>query len=158
MTARMPTYQEVRRVARVARRQSRSIITQTVADAADRAYQARWRSVVELVAQVADVDLDDVVVARVVVSPDAVEDGALGEDPARLLEQHHQEVELARSQVDRPAAAADLAGLGVQLEVGEPQRPPDLDRAPSQDRAHPRDQLLEMERLDQAGVGPRLEA
>src|SRR5690349_1932610 len=111
MTARMPTYQAVSRVASVARRQSRSIIAQTVADAADRADQPGRRPIVELVAQVADVDLDDVVVARVVVAPDPVEDRALREDAARLLDQHHQEVELARRQVDRAAAAADLARL-----------------------------------------------
>src|SRR4051794_34695078 len=74
-----PTYQAVRRVVRLKRRQPRLVIAQCVTGAAHVTDQALGATVTQLVAQVPDVDLDDVVVAAEVVAPDAFDDLLLGE-------------------------------------------------------------------------------
>ena len=74
---------------------------------------------VDLLAQVADVGLDDVGIAVEVVVPHVVEDLALGQDPAGVLEQVPQQVELGGRQLDERALAPDLVGLVVHLEVRE---------------------------------------
>src|ERR1019366_7630388 len=69
-----------------------------VADSAHRANEAR---VAELLAQVADVDVDDVVVAEPAWSPDALEQLPAAEHQPRLLGERLEQVELELRQLDR---------------------------------------------------------
>src|SRR6516162_10259909 len=62
------------------RRRCRSRIAQPVAGAADRLHQRRFVRLVDLAAQRADVHLDHVVVRRVALAPDVVEQLLLGDD------------------------------------------------------------------------------
>src|SRR6266498_4448415 len=71
---------------------------QHVADAPDGVDQRRAVAV-DLAAQVADVGLDDIVVAAEVVAPDVVEDLRLGQHPARVQNQVAQQLVLGRAQV-----------------------------------------------------------
>ena len=84
---------------------------------------------VELVAQVADVDLDDVRVALEVVVPDVVEDVALRHDLALAAQQVLEQRELARRQVDSAPAPPrgrrvepEVAGLEHGRPLGAPRR------------------------------------
>ena len=55
-------------------------------------------------------------------------------------------------------ADADLAPRGVDEDLADPQRPGAPAVAAAQDRAHPRDHLLDVERLDDVVVGAAVEA
>src|SRR5690606_19842064 len=106
-------------------------------------------AVVELAAQPADAGLDDRLAAGEVVLPDVVEDLPLGQHPAGVEQQVPQQRELGGGEVDRDAAAPDLPGVLVELQVGERQPRP-LPRAgagAAQDGADARVQLLQAERL-----------
>ena len=107
-------------------------------------------SAIQLLAQVADVGLDDVRVTVEVVAPDVVEDLRLGEHQARVLHEVAQQVELGRGEPQGLTGAPDLVRVDDHLEVRELQpalvavREPDR---PAQDRVHPGDDLGEGERL-----------
>jgi len=108
-------------------------------------------------AQVADVDGQGVGGGAEVVAPDALEDRPALEHLARVAQEQLEQEELGLGQVDRPVAAADVARHGVEHEVGEAELLVGrLD--PSQQRAQPRLQLAQRERLDQVVVGARVEA
>ena len=71
-------------------------------------------------------------------------------------QQQFEQVRLARGELDRPAAALDGAGAGVEGEVGiraHIGRP-----GPAQEGAHARGQLDDRERLHEVVVGARVEA
>ncbi len=53
---------------------------------------------------------------------------------------------------------SDFVRVGVQRQVADAQRRRSARRAAAQQRAHPREQLLALERLDQVVVGARVEA
>ena len=74
----------------------------------------------ELAAQVADVDLEDVGVAAEVVVPHPLQDGRAGQDLARVLQEQGQQVELLAGQRDGPLAP-DLVGGAVHAQVAEAQ-------------------------------------
>src|SRR5262249_5888287 len=108
----------------------------------------RWAGGVELLAQVADVGLDDVRVAAEVVAPDVLEDLSLRQDTTRVQHEETEEVELGRGELDPALAAEDLVAALVEHEVGElEQVPRQLARGATQDRLHARDDLGEAERL-----------
>src|SRR5216683_4024347 len=89
---------------------------QHVADAADRVDQ-RLAAGVDLLAQVADVQLDDMGLAAEVVVPDPVQDLRLGQHPARVALEIPEQLELGSGEVDKLAAPADLAGILVHGQV-----------------------------------------
>ena len=62
----------------------------------------------ELVAELADVDVDVAVLALVRLPPDGAQQLALGDDPTLLAEEDSQQLELARGEVDGPVADPDL--------------------------------------------------
>ena len=105
---------------------------------------------VDLLTQVADVQLDDVGLATEVVVPDAVQDLCLAQYPARVAHQEAQQLELGGGQVDQLPAAANLAGVLVHRQVGDGQlggcivvAHPGATQHPPQTGQH----LLEAERL-----------
>ena len=66
--------------------------------------------------------LDDARLAAEVVVPDVVEDLGLGQDAVRVEHEVTQQLELGRRHLDDAAAAADLVGVVVELEVVEGER------------------------------------
>src|SRR5437868_9844111 len=74
---------------------------------------------VDLLAQVGDVELDDVGLAAEVVVPDPVEDLGLAQHPARVAHQEAQQLELGRRQHDVLTAPAYLVAVLVELEVAD---------------------------------------
>ena len=109
----------------------------------------RRPELLELLAQIAHVGLDDVAVAAEVVVPDVVEDLRLGQHVARVEHEVAQQVELGRGQVDRVAAAPHLVRALVELEIGEAQDAVVLGlvAGPPQDGVHAGDHLGQGERL-----------
>src|SRR5262249_54305767 len=116
---------------------------QRVADAAHRADELPV-FVADLVAQAADVDLDDVRIGDVVVTPDAVEERLAGEDLTGMGDQEFEEVEFARGQLDRTIGAPDLPGLAVDGQVAEAEAAGQTEVVTAQDCADAREQLLEL--------------
>src|SRR5262245_54033607 len=76
---------------------------------------------VHLLAQVADIDLDDVVVALVIESPHGVEDRLLRVNDAHVAHQELEQRELPCGEFDDRCATAADPGSGVQLEVADPE-------------------------------------
>ncbi|MPM55030.1 hypothetical protein SDC9_101815 [bioreactor metagenome] len=116
---------------------------------------------IDLLAQVGDVELDDVRLAAEVVVPDPVEDLRLAQHPARVVHQIAEQLELGGGEVDRVAPAGDLVGVLVQGQVpddegGGVQRL--RGAGPAQQGAQPGDHLLEAERLGDVVVGAAGEA
>src|SRR5262245_51647133 len=102
------------------------------------------------------IGFDDVVVAGVVVPPNALQDRTLRNYPAGLLQQQAQNIELAGCEVDGAPGAAYLARIRIQLQVGKSERSAEVIAAPPQDSAHPGDEFVEIERFDQVIVGAAL--
>src|SRR6476469_9592525 len=71
-----------------------------VAEAAHRLDQRRLAGPVDLLAQVADVRLDDAGIAVEVVAPDVIEDLRLADNAAGIRQQVVEQVVLGRRQVD----------------------------------------------------------
>ena len=100
---------------RPARRRRRvgHLLVELVADVADGADQ-RLVLDAELGPQPADVDVDRAGAAEVVVAPDLLQQLRAGEDPARVLGQVLQQLELLVGEVER--AAAQLGGVAVLVD------------------------------------------
>src|SRR3954452_882779 len=126
-----------------ARRDMSALRAQRVPDAPGRLDQG-WAEAVELLAQVGDVGLEHAGVAAEIVVPHVVEDLAAREHPPRVEQEEPQEPVLRGGQLDRLAAAGDLARLLVELEVLEHEAARiRLGQAgAAQDRADAGDQLL----------------
>ena len=86
---------------------------------------------VDLLAQVADVGLDDAAVAAEVVLPHVVEDLRLRQHPALVGEEEAQQVVLGRRQRHLDAGAPHEVRVVVHLEVGAPQHARRVGRGPS---------------------------
>jgi hypothetical protein len=128
-----------------------------VPDAADGVDQ-RLAVRVDLLAQIADVQLDDVGLAAEVIVPDPVQDLGLGQHPARIAHQESQQLKLGRRQVDHLVAPAHLAGVFVHGQVANHQL--DLAAGPGQARpaeqpAQPGQHFLQAERLGDVVVAAR---
>src|SRR6187455_454957 len=112
---------ETTTVSRRARRDTELGLAERVADEPYRLDQRRAERV-ELLAQVADVRLDDVRVAAEVVVPHVVEDLALRQDAPRVQHQEPEQLELGASQLDQRVAAPHFTCLLVERQVGEAHR------------------------------------
>src|SRR5205814_10371080 len=131
--------------------------THPVADTAHGADVAGTGCVVaELVPQIADVHVDDVVVAVPFAAPDAVQQLAAGEDHVRFGAEGVEQVELGPRQLDGHAVEADLPAYGVD---GERADPPSVHRrlgrpgaGAAQHRPDPGDELVRAERLGELVV------
>src|SRR6478609_4916540 len=105
---------------------------------------------VDLLAQVGDVELDDVGLAAEVVVPHAVEDLRLGEHALRVAHEVAQQLELRCGQVDLLAAAPDLVAVLVESQVTDDEHGVGGrhgDRRATHERSDAGDDLLEGERL-----------
>src|SRR5687768_16004854 len=102
---------------------------------------------IQLVAQVADVDLDDVRLTFEVVVPDGGEDLLARKKGALMPREVLQQRELATGEVDRPPAAPDAMRHQVDAQVAELHRQRRALVGPASDRTNARQQLLEDERL-----------
>src|SRR5262249_37973615 len=128
-----------------------------VPEAAQRRDAAASERSVHLLAEVADVDLDDVVVALVVEAPDGIEDRLLGVNDARMAHQELEKRALSRGELDDRVPSAADAGSGVQLQVSDPQQRPRLLAPPPQQRVDARDQHGVGEGLRHVVVGTEVE-
>src|SRR5450755_4244126 len=120
-----------------------------VANAADGVDQ-RLAAGVDLLAQVADVQLDDVRLAAEVVVPDPVEDLGLGQHAARVAHQEAEQLELGSRQLDELAAPAHLPGILLHRQVAHGQLSvavPAGDPGAAQQPAQPGKHLLQAEGL-----------
>src|ERR1700716_1939967 len=121
---------------------------QGIANTADGVDQRRTFGI-DLLAQVADVGLEDPGVATEVVTPDVIEKLRARKHAARV--EHHvaQQPKLRGRELDRPAVPGDLERVLVELQIGVAQPTGRLldDAGAPQDVAKPRDQLLEAEWL-----------
>src|SRR6202142_4573516 len=95
---------------------------QDVADAAD-GVDERSATRVDLLAQVADVELDHVGLAAEVVVPHPVEDLRLRQHPPGVAHHEPQQLELGRGEVDKRAGAADPASVLFHGQVAPPGPP-----------------------------------
>ena len=116
---------------------------------------------VDLLTQVADVELDDVRLAAEVVVPHPVQDLRLGQHPPGVAHEEPEQLELGRGQVDEVAVAADLAGVLVHGQVADHQRSLALRAGqvgPAQQAAQPGQHLFQAERLGHVVVAARRDA
>src|SRR5215217_7059761 len=118
------------------------LCAEDVACAADRMEEPRLATGFELPSQVGHEDLDRVGDREGVVAPDLVEELLARDDQPLVAHQVLEQLELALREVDLPVAARHLVGVRVEHQVGDPQRCHPPRRAPAQQRAHARQQLL----------------
>src|SRR5689334_5658063 len=90
--------------------------------AANRVEQLGFERAVDLLAQAADEDVDDVGLRVEVVLPHVRQDHRFRDDDAGMAHQVLEEGELARTQVDRLAGARHLARQQIEHEVFDGQR------------------------------------
>lgn len=81
--------------------------------------QAGLPAGLQLLAEVADVDLDDLRLAMEGVPPDALEDHTAVEDLIGMLQEEPEQLVLGAGEGYSAVAAPSLAGRGVQPQVGE---------------------------------------
>src|SRR3954451_24957953 len=136
----------------------RRLYAEDVARAADRMEEPGFATGFELSAEVRDEDLDRVRDGEGVVAPDLVEQPLPRDDEALVAHQVLEQLELSLREVDRAIAPRDLVCVGGQGQVPRPWRRHPARRPPPQQRAHAREQLLSLERLDEVVVGADVEA
>src|SRR4051812_42039454 len=118
---------------------------------------ARLTLGLELAPQVGDEHVDGVGLAERGIAPDLLEQ-LVARDHQSLVAHHElEELELAGGELEQAIAAGGLVRGRVELQVADDQRRAAPRRAPAQERAQPRQQLLEVERLDQVVVGAGVE-
>src|SRR5438128_6696218 len=132
--------------------------TKDVARSPDRVQQARLAVSLELAAQIGDEHLDRVGRGERVVSPHLVEQALTRDHDALVAHQVLEQLELTLRELDRALAARDLVRVDVERQVAHPQRRRAARRAPAQQGAHAREQLLALEGLDQIVIRSRVEA
>src|SRR3954451_6035093 len=129
-----------------------------VARAADRMEESRLATGFELSSQVGHEHLDGVRDRERVIPPNLVEQLLTADHQPLVAHQVLEQLELALREVDLPLAPSHLVGVGIEREVADPERGhPARGPAPEQ-RAHTREQLLALERLDEVVVGADVEA
>ena len=130
-----------------------------VAGGADGAEQVRLAVRVQRPPEPADRGVDGAQLDVLIAPPDQIEQLIAREHPAGAFEQLAQQAELGRAEMHLAAAARHPVRRKVHDEVGKAQRLPGERRPdPAQDGAHPRDQLVDRERLGHVVVGAGIEA
>ena len=135
-------------------------LAKRVADAAHGVDEARRAAVLRLAAEVPDVDVEGVRRRAEVVAPDPLEDDRARQHLARVPEEQLEQRELGARELDRTTPAPHLARPEIELEIREAQHVRGLVaiRRASEQRAQPREQLRERERLREVVVRSRVEA
>src|SRR5581483_4350230 len=134
-----------------------SVCAQPVADAANRLDRVAAERPVDLLAQVADVDVDDVGAALERDVPGAVEELRPRQRDAGAAHEQLEKGELLRGEVELVAAAPGSMGRGVEAQVADLEDGGTLDRSAPGERPKTRQELLEGERLRQVVVRSRVE-
>src|SRR5919108_5585685 len=131
---------------------------QAVADAAD-GFDG-WTAIAELLAQLRHMDVDGPRLAREVGPPDVLEEHLAAENGAGVAGQRGKEIELAGSQLHRPAGHGHLAAAGLDPQAADLDRPaqPDGPVGPAEDRLDPGDEGARIEWFGHVVVGAELEA
>ena len=139
-------------------RTRRLMASDRVPDAADRVDESGRAVDLGLAAQVPDVDVERLRRRLEVVAPDAFVDGVAGDDDARVEHQQLEQIELGLGQLELAPGAPRLAPFRVEHEIGDGQCLVALgDTAAPQQGAHPGEELVERERLDEVVVGAGVE-
>src|SRR6478672_5845182 len=126
---------------------------ENVACAADRMEETRLIAGFELPSEVGHEHLDGVRRGERIVAPDLFEQPLPGHDDAFVAHEVLQQLELALRELDLAALAPNLVRVGVELQIADDERRAAARRAPAQQRAQAREQLLALERLDEVVVG-----
>src|SRR3954464_14529249 len=134
------------------------LVAQAVAGAAHRLELGDAERAIDLVAQVAGVDVDDVLAVLVVVVPRVLEQLVAREHLAGVAHEGLEQLELLRRQRDLGVAAPDAAGGGGEPQVADLEHGRALDGATAGERAQACQQLGERERLREVVVGAAVEA
>src|SRR3954447_10897227 len=136
---------------------ARRLYAEDVARAADRMEEPRLATGFQLPSQVRHEDLDRVGDREGVIAPHLVEQLLARDHQALVAHQVLEQLELALGELDAALPAGDLVRVGVEHQVADAQRRHPARRAAAQQRAHAREQLLALERLDEVVVGPDVE-
>src|SRR6266545_1587678 len=157
-TATTPTATNVVRTLTVpSRLTSPAVRVQAIARTPDRLDRLPIEGSVELVSEVADVDLDDVRVAVEVRVPHVLEHVALGDDLTRSPHQELEERLLAGRELDLRGAPPHPPARGIETQIaGRQHRGSGLGPAPDQ-RPQPRDENGIREGLGEVVVRARVE-
>src|SRR5258708_1334025 len=133
--------------------------TKAISRATDGMDERLLEAAVDLRAQAADMDIDDVGLRIEMKIPDAFEQHCPGLDLAGVAHQKFEEPVFPRLQVDGLSGARHDAGEQVDLEVADAQDRGDrLTGRPPRESGDAGDQLGEGEGFDQVVVGPGIEA
>src|SRR5205085_10935093 len=120
---------------------------ETVSGRDDRVDQRVLVVAVDLLAQLADVDVDDVARRLVTHVPDLLDDRHPRQHAVRIAHQELEQRELLRRQLDLRAVARARALAEIELEPFVAQRARLARLSAAQQGADARDELLELERL-----------
>src|SRR4051812_999329 len=141
----------------IRQRSGRRLYAEDVARAADRMKDARLATGLQLPAEVRHEHLDRVRDGERVIAPDLVEQLLPRDHEALVAHEVLQQLEFALRELELAVAAADLVRIGVEDEVADAQRRHPARRAPPQEGAQPREQLLAGGRPYQGVVGAHVE-
>ena len=129
------------------RQRAHASLLQPVADAAHRLDRVAAERPVDLLAQVADVDVDDVRAALERHVPRAFEQLRAGQHAAGPAHEQLEQRELLRREVELVVAAPGAVRGRVEPQVADLELDRPLGRRAARERAQPREQLVERERL-----------
>jgi hypothetical protein len=112
-------------------------------------------------AQIEHSHVDGVGRAHVLVTPDVAQQLLSTQGALRIAHEVHEQIERGRSQLESPLAAERLARVEVRAHVavhqGAAARAGRVERLTAQLRAHPRQELVDVERLHQVVIRARVE-
>src|SRR5262249_37530676 len=139
------------------RRRPRRLAAKPVADSAHGLDRVTTERPIDLLAQIADVDVDDVRVALVRVVPRVLEELDARKHVAGPAHERLEKSELLGGQLDLGVGPPDLARRRVEPKVADLELDRSLGGAATRERPQPREQLREGERLRQIVVGASIE-
>src|SRR5215218_4700495 len=125
--------------------------------AADRMKEPRLSTGFQLPPEIRHEHLDRVRDGERVVAPHLVEQLLARDDEALVAHEVLEQLELALRELDLAVAAAHLVRVGIERQVAHPQRRHPARRPTAQQCPQAREQLLALERLDEAVVGADVE-
>src|SRR3954462_9031109 len=123
-----------------------------VARAADRMEESRLPTGFQLSPEIGHEHLDRVRDREGVIAPQLVEQLLARDDQPLVAHQVLEQLELALREIDLPAITRDLVGVGIEREIADAQRGHAARGASPEQRAHPSEELLAFERLDEVVV------
>ena len=112
---------------------------------------------IDLVPQVADIDIDHVGPVLIGHVPGPLEQVVAGQDLSWPAHEDLEQLELLRRQRDLRAAPADHAGAGIQAKVTDAEHRPASRRAAAGQRPDAREHLADVERLNQVVIRAYIE-